>query len=398
VSLTEPEKIQNCTSCGKPGANNLAPEFDNAVLCEDCAERLQAAQAGEVPSWKAHGHWVSTEEPPPPPEPPEDRFAELFKAARALFETARTAEDRNEDLIIDEDVVCPTLVFANEIGQNMELADAKERLVVTWNDDDGGRAWREERDNFARKYKGFKPMKVVDGALLLELQPAYAVVRNYRTIDMPKEVEIRVYPRAKQASAEDVAEAYEKALSDAGLLCDVSHRIHLIADGSGGLLWLLVGNGEELPDEHALSVAPLLWQDERPRFPVPRLIGAIYEPLYGNVTEDKPGFAHHLNMRPTSESPEIHNLIPPCLAVILREYGWLKWAEVYDLLNQYVLGDYHPRGKIPDASHDPLGGVADLESRKQYDSRTRQLRDQVKSLELKSRLPLLAHWLYRSVE
>jgi hypothetical protein len=305
-------------------------------------------------------------------------------------------------LIVDEDVVYPTLVFASEVERNMELADAKERLVAAWNADDGGEAWRKETDRFARKYKGFEPKKVVDGALLLEIQPAYAVVRSYRTIDIPKEVEIRVYPRAKRASAENVAEVYETALSEAGLPCDVSDRLPLVADGSdgsGGLLWLFVGNGEEVPDEYAQTVAPMLWQGGRLRFPVPRLIGAIYETLYGMVTEDNPGFAHHLNIRPTGKCPEMYNLIPPCLVVILRTYGPLKLKEVYDLLNKNVLvGDYHPRGKIPDAYYDPQEGVPDLTPLKQHESRTRQLREQIKNLELKWRLPLMADWLRRSVE
>src|SRR5215208_362616 len=119
--------------------------------------------------------------------PPEERFGELFRATRALFEVG----------VVDEDVVYPTLVFANEMGQSLDFVAARERLVAARND---ANVWHEEANEFARKFTGFTPIRAVGETLLLELQPAFAVTRNYQTTSVPKEVEIRVYPRRKAAS------------------------------------------------------------------------------------------------------------------------------------------------------------------------------------------------------
>jgi hypothetical protein len=170
-------------------------------LCDECADRI----------------FPPTEEEPPPR--PEERFEELFRAAQALFEVGE----------VDEDVVYPTLVFANETWQNLDFAAAKERLVVAWDDPN---AWREEVENFARAYNGFNPVRVVHDVLFLELQPASAVIRSYQTTDVPKEVEFRVFPRRKPASSEEVAAAYEEALSDAGVRCDVSDRTLPVVAGA----------------------------------------------------------------------------------------------------------------------------------------------------------------------
>ena len=56
--------------------------------------------------------------------PPEERFADLFKAARILLEMG----------ISEEDQIYPTLAFANELGQGVEIIEQKERLVSAWED------------------------------------------------------------------------------------------------------------------------------------------------------------------------------------------------------------------------------------------------------------------------
>ena len=269
--------------------------------------------------------------------PPEDRFSELFKAARALFKAGEA----------EEDVVHPTLVFANEIGQDSVKAAAKERLVTAWS---GGKAWCEEADNFARKYKGFTPVRVVEGALFLKLQPAFAEIRNHQNTNVPKEVEIRVHPRRVPASPKQVAAAYEQVLSDADIPCDVDDRVSLDSELSReGVLWMLVRHGEEVLE----GDVPVVSQGLKPRFPHPRLIGALFNALYGKPTQGKDGVASYLKTRKAGGEMQIYNLLPACVAFLLRCYGKLKQGEVHNLLNKNMLRDWHPQGEIPEMKDDP---------------------------------------------
>jgi len=78
----------------------------------------------------------------------------------------------------------------------------------------------------------------------------------------------------------------------------------------------------------------------------------------------------------------MYNLIPACAAFFLSWYGRLKQGEIHDLLNKYILGDYHPQGEVPKMKDDP----------KSYSSRKRQLWADVKRVEPK--LLRVAHLLY----
>jgi hypothetical protein len=145
-----------------------------------------------------------------------------------------------------------------------------------------------------------------------------------------------------------------------------------------GLLWILVGNGEDVPEEHAPSVL----RGRSARFPHPRLIGALYNALYGKPTQGKDGFARYLITRQRSRDPEMYNLIPACAAFFLSRYGRLKQGKIHDLLNKYILRDYHPQGEVPKKKDDS----------ESYNSRKSQLWDDVKRVEPK--LLRVAHLLY----
>jgi hypothetical protein len=146
MSVPEQQKTERCASCGKPGTTRLVTDLDNVPLCADCADRIRAGNAV--------AYFLPSQEEPP--LQPEERFKQLFGAARALFKAG----------VEDEDVVYPTLVFANEMGQDADSSTAKERLVAASND---AKAWREEANRFTREFRGFKPVRVVDEALVLEL-------------------------------------------------------------------------------------------------------------------------------------------------------------------------------------------------------------------------------------
>jgi hypothetical protein len=320
--------------CGEPRITSLRLDLTGVPLCDDCADFLPDEEE--------------------PPLRPEERFEKLFKAAEVLLEND----------VVDEDVVYPTLVLANEIRHDMDLAASRKQLLAAWND---AAAWREEAASFTLKYKDFKAVSVVKHVLFLELKPSVAMVRNYQTPDVPKEIEIRVHRRLKPASSEEVAAAYEEALSDAGILCDGSRSVSLDCEFREGFLWMRVKNGWVIPE----GDTPTIWQGRKLHFPHPRLVGALYQALYGKPTGGNDGFARYLKLRTTGHPPEVYNLIPACTAFFLRKYGGLKWREVVDQLNENMLRDWHPQGVVPNEKDNPS----------KHHSRTTQLEDDVRKVE-----------------
>ena len=220
--------------------------------------------------------------------------------------------------------------------------------------------------HFTHTHRDFNPVRVVNDVLFLELRPTTAMLRNYQTVDVPKEVGIRVHRRLNPASSKDVATAYEETLSDAGIPCGASDSVSLDCEFREGYLWMCVKNGREVPEERAPSV----WQGREPQFPHPRLVGALYHALYGNLTEDKDGFARYLHTRLTGRAPEVYNFVPACTAFFLRTYGKLKWREIFSHLNENMLRDWHPRGPVPNERDDFP----------KHRSRSTQLTDDVKKV------------------
>src|SRR5829696_554698 len=137
VNLPSPESLEPCASCGRLGANTLVVGDDHLPLCDNCAEKWRTK--------KSIGFWVPTEEAPPLST--EERFDELFKAARILLE-----ERAGEDQII------PTLALANEIGQDLShLVTARTRFVRIGGDRE---AWDNAADEFVRRYGSLRPVRV----------------------------------------------------------------------------------------------------------------------------------------------------------------------------------------------------------------------------------------------
>ena len=84
VGLTEAGKREECASCGSSGASRLMTEAGELLLCEGCANRLLVR--GNI------SYWLPAEDELP--ESPEERFADLFKAARTLLKKGVTEEDQ----------------------------------------------------------------------------------------------------------------------------------------------------------------------------------------------------------------------------------------------------------------------------------------------------------------
>jgi hypothetical protein len=89
-----------------------------------------------------------------PFRPPEEEFGEVFRAARKLFD-----ENVNE-----EDLIIPTLVFANQASAISELGDIRERFANF--SADGGQ--REQFVNdFEQRFRGLEPASLSDDVLIL---------------------------------------------------------------------------------------------------------------------------------------------------------------------------------------------------------------------------------------
>ena len=179
MNPTEREKVERCASCGEQGASKIVPELDNAVLCDGCADRLANGET--------LGYWRSEEEPPLPPEERfaelEERFAPLCKAAQVLLREG----------IDEEDLIYPTLAFANEL-ELRTLADNTDDLVRKILDldeeayEEADRLlssaersvdWETAVERASRGHDGMFCEKVVDGVVILRWFPVYGDVRRF---------------------------------------------------------------------------------------------------------------------------------------------------------------------------------------------------------------------------
>jgi hypothetical protein len=124
-----------------PGARQLVPELDNAVLCDGCADRLQDRETIR--------YWDIAERPPSPPEPSE-RYERLFEAARVLI----------KERIADEDLIYPTLAYANELGQRILVLEREAAMLI--NSAANASNWERAREMFSRRHSGLVPEGVVD--------------------------------------------------------------------------------------------------------------------------------------------------------------------------------------------------------------------------------------------
>jgi hypothetical protein len=107
-------------------------------VCPACISRVRAGAGWD--------YWFPTKD---------NSFDELFRAATVLLK-----ENTGEDQII------PTLALAHHLCHGVpRLVAEKERLVGVW---EGKEAWDEEADRFARRFGGLRPVRVVDGVLILK--------------------------------------------------------------------------------------------------------------------------------------------------------------------------------------------------------------------------------------
>jgi hypothetical protein len=327
MSASQQEEAERCASCGETATTRFVTELDNVPLCEGCSDRLLTEEA--------LAYFPPTEEEPPPP--PEERFADVFNAAQVLLKEG----------IAEEDQIYPTLAFANELGQGLvDLIEEKERLVSAWRDSSD--SWAEAVDGFSRRHPSIRPVKVMDGVIILERVPLDVRIHNYpiQDVEVPRVVVLTVYPHKRPPTPEQVAARYDRELLDANIPHGGSKKGRFEFSFREGYLLIEVHHRRtSIPPEHMGAV----FRDGNPEFPHPHLVGAFYKMLLGTSSGD--GFARHLVTRKRGPAPASDTVIPACVAFYLRDSGGMKeGVEAHRLLREHVLRGHWK--KLPEGHSD----------------------------------------------
>jgi hypothetical protein len=282
----------------------------------------------------------------PEPKLIEERFGQLFEAARMLLTEKVTEEER----------IIPTLAFANDVQLLWTLQAEKKRLVAANGDP---KAWEREAEMFAWEHPGLRPVEIAHGTLLLERLPVYVYLHNpvyagewdaqptakeRARMLWDMEVVIAVYPHTRPASSERVADLYERTLSAAGDSSWDSHESRtgsMCAEYREDHLLIVV--------EHADKTVPAKYRGtefRKPKFPLPAKVGEHYELLMGKPSGA--GFARHLTTRKRGPAPEAVNMVAACVAFHLRTFIESP-KEIHRVLNEHVLGE--TRKSLPEAGY-----------------------------------------------
>jgi hypothetical protein len=314
--------------------------------------------------------------------PTEQRFEELFKAARTLFKEG----------VGQEDLIIPTLAFANDASQDIpafwaapeedhevplpgpvaaprETQEAQEtqedmsvlekkrlmallerlaercrsekaqlvrekQLLVDAEGD--AEAWESRVAGFIREFDNMRPVRIVDGILFLERLPISIGINRFSP-ESDVKVSIKVYGHPRPAKPEEARALYEKELSNAGISesqTQMQHADMRFVFLNPSSLIINIGPKLNLVDEQAAA------QSRASYYPHPWLVQEFYRALLGRPSKE--GFARYLTGRQRGGAPEAHTLIPACVAYYLRAY-LAAYGEKHDrkkihrLLNRHVL-------------------------------------------------------------
>lgn len=324
-SLAEPKGVKRCVSCGSTFGDKAfggkAPNLSGeGLLCVDCTVRMRAE--GTI------GYRLPTRDDSPLPV--EERFDELFRAANVLLR-----EDAKENEVI------PTLALANEIGQGRpRLIAEKERFAEIGEE---SKTWDEEAHKFARHYGGLRPARIVQGTLILERRTVLVAVGYALTHKTPVDVMVTVYPhRTRLAASSEVATEYGKVLSATGIACDEQRTGHLSYSFYNGRLEITIRPGAVT--QRVAEPQPG-WRSDEASFPDPRYVGTLCGALVEQCSAR--GFSADLPTRKLKKVPMTENLVPACVAFLLKEYGMRPVKAINSLLYDCVLDDAWKAGREP---------------------------------------------------
>ncbi|MBA2712052.1 MAG: hypothetical protein H0U55_00630 [Rubrobacteraceae bacterium] len=202
-------------------------------------------------------------------------------------------------------------------------------------------AWEIEADSFARRFGGLRPVRLAQDVLILERRPVlisvgYALVRK-----IPVDVVVTAYPhRTPLATHEEVAADYGKALSAAGLACDERRTGHLSYASYNRRLVITIRPGtvtERVAITDGVTGLEPSYRSDEASFPHPDFVGAFCTALV--KTASTGGQAADLPTRSRGGAPKAENLIPACVAFLLKEHGIQPDKKINGLLDDHVLND-----------------------------------------------------------
>lgn len=279
---------------------------------------------------KAVTYYEPTEEEPLPP-PPEERFAEVFEAARVLLKEGVQGEDQ----------IIPTLAFANEIGQGIVEPDADRHRLLNAAKADTDEQWEMEAEAFVSRYVRMRPVRIANGVVILESLPAFVRIKDVDSAGREvQEAHIEVYPHSRPARPEHVRDLYDRTLTISEIPHYAADKGSVDFDFSQGYLSIIVRGASyfEVAEGQRIS-----WVGKRAPLPHPRLVEALYRALLGTSGGD--GFARYLSPRKRGPGSGGSGLILACIAFYLRYYGNIKGRkETQRLLNEHAI---RPAGRRP---------------------------------------------------
>jgi len=222
-----------------------------------------------------------------PAEDPDERFGELFKAARILL----------REKIADEDKIIPTLRLAHQRGWHAPLIH----------------------------HNAVRVINVVDGALILERFPVtFSSSRSPLPPYALYSINGSVFPYKRLAKADEISRVYQKVLENEGLEWG-ENGTRITYEFQGWYLWLSVERGSFIA---GTSHGP---------WPPPHIVGSV---AHAAIQE----FSNYLVIRRRGGQKNADNLVPAMVAYLLRnslsvdtEVGGRK--EIHRLLNRHVLCD-----------------------------------------------------------
>lgn len=266
---------------------------------------------------------------------PEERFGKLFEAAQVLLRVG----------IDEEDVIYPTLMYANERGRGTRIGFPSElpgggmqtleeyALILASGQD--GEGWDSACRWFLRNHDGAVPIDAVDGVVILRRPNVDGGVYMYpnRDVEIQERVIVRLLPYTSVPSSEIIAATYEDILRG----YNVTYGEH--PAGSIGYELtedaLLVTAYAAADMERRISAeraAPVFGSDLKPDFPRPSLMAAFCRLLLDN------GFAGHLADRRRGKAPNPAALVAACVAFCLKIYGGVRGKTAHRLLNKHLSG------------------------------------------------------------
>jgi len=284
----------------------------------------------------------------------EKRFATLFKAAQVLVrESKGIAQEEGIDEEDLEDLIYPTLAFANELGQGIAHLEDEVVMLVTSAENDVD--WEAAVELFSQRYSGLIPVKVVDGIVILRWLAVDGGVRFYPLpgAKIPEVVTIRIRLHTSSLEPGLISRVYESILSAHELGYGKFMTGSTDHEFAGNELFVSSYASTETATRIPSERAAIVFRDRTPEFAPPVFMEEVARLLVGSGRKNEPGFDRWLNRRKGGPSPTSTTrnperpfwFIAACVAYFLKRHGGLpEGIEAHRLLNKHVLPD---KTKIP---------------------------------------------------